>query len=76
LGNRPKGERGLYLVTLWVYAVLALYLIVCSVILSKEAFKQALAVNGTIGQKIANLFKETNGILIAAVLSTVGECHT
>ena len=73
LGNRPKGERGLYLVTLWVYAVLALYLIVCSVILSIQAFKSALSVDGNIGQKIANLFKETNGILVAAVLSTVGE---
>lgn len=76
LGNRPKGERGLYLVTLWVYAVLALYLIVCSVILSIQAFKSALAVDGNIGQKLANLFKETNGILIAAVLSTVGGLNT
>lgn len=55
---------------------MALYLIVCSVILSIQAFKSALAVDGNIGQKFANLFKETNGILIAAVLSTVGEFHT
>lgn len=78
LGNRPKGEKGLYLITLWVYAVLALYLIVCSVILSIEAFKGALNVDGSIGAKIANLFVETKGVLIAAVLSTVGElnrCH-
>lgn len=55
-----------------MYAVLALYLIVCSVILSIEAFKGALAVDGSIGAKIANLFTETKGVLIAAVLSTVG----
>lgn len=39
LGNRPKSERGLHLLTLWIYAVLAAYLVVCSVILSVHAFK-------------------------------------
>jgi chitin synthase len=73
LGNRPKGERGLYLVTLWVYAVLAAYLIVCSVILSIEAFKDVLGVEGSIGDKLMNMFKQTNGVLIAAVMSTIGE---
>jgi chitin synthase len=73
LGNRPKGERGLYLVTLWVYAVLALYLIVCSVILSIEAFKDVLGIDGSIGDKLMNMFKKTNGVLIAAVMSTIGE---
>ena len=73
LGNRPKGERGLYLVTLWVYAVLAAYLIVCSVILSIEAFKDVLGIKGSIGDKLINMFKETNGVLIAAVMSTIGE---
>lgn len=73
LGNRPKGERGLYLVTLWVYAVLALYLIVCSVILSIRAFKDVLGIDGSIGDKLLNMFKQTNGVLIAAVMSTIGE---
>jgi len=73
LGNRPKGERGLYLVTLWVYAVLAAYLIVCSVILSIEAFKDVLGIEGSIGDKLINMFKQTNGVLIAAVMSTIGE---
>ena len=75
LGNRPKGERGLYLVTLWVYAVLAAYLIVCSVILSIEAFKDVLGIEGSIGDKLMNMFKQTNGVLIAAVMSTIGETN-
>ena len=52
LGNRPKSERGLYLLSMWsalrncprvaqsrIYAALAAYLLVCSVLLSVEAFK-------------------------------------
>nr|XP_019044727.1 chitin synthase [Kwoniella bestiolae CBS 10118]OCF23657.1 chitin synthase [Kwoniella bestiolae CBS 10118] len=72
LGNRPKGEKGLYLLTLWVFAVLAAYLIVCSVILSVVAFKGALSDPGNIGQKLGNLFNATNGVLVAAVMSTIG----
>jgi chitin synthase len=60
-------------VTLWVYAVLAAYLIVCSVILSIEAFKDVLGIEGSIGDKLMNMFKQTNGVLIAAVMSTIGE---
>ncbi|KAK8854766.1 hypothetical protein IAR55_003505 [Kwoniella newhampshirensis] len=72
LGNRPKGEKGLYLLTLWVFTILAAYLIVCSVILSVVAFKGALSDPGNFGEKIANLFNDTNGVLVAAVLSTIG----
>ncbi|ORY35547.1 chitin synthase-domain-containing protein [Naematelia encephala] len=72
LGNRPKGERGLYLLTLWVYAVLALYLIVCSLILSVKAFEEVLGVQGSIGEKLSTLFNKTNGVLVAAVMSTIG----
>nr|XP_018261520.1 chitin synthase [Kwoniella dejecticola CBS 10117]OBR83678.1 chitin synthase [Kwoniella dejecticola CBS 10117] len=74
LGNRPKGEKGLYLLTLWVYAVLAAYLIVCSVILSVVAFKVISIYTdpGNIGQKLGNLFNATNGVLVAAVMSTIG----
>jgi hypothetical protein len=60
-------------VTLWVYAVLAAYLIVCSVILSIEAFKDVLGIEGSIGDKLMNMFKQTNGVLIAAGMSTIGE---
>jgi hypothetical protein len=38
LGNRPKGERIPYTVTLWVYAVLAVYLLVCSFWLTVKSF--------------------------------------
>lgn len=72
LGNRPKGERGLYLVTLWVYAALATYLIVCSVILSVKAFDEALSTGDTIVEKLRILFNKTNGVLVAAVMSTIG----
>lgn len=72
LGNRPKGERGLYLVTLWVYAALATYLIVCSVILSVKAFDEALSTGDTIAEKLRILFNKTNGVLVAAVMSTIG----
>jgi hypothetical protein len=63
-------------VTLWVYAVLALYLIVCSVILSIRAFKDVLGIDGSIGDKLLNMFKQTNGVLIAAVMSTIGELES
>lgn len=72
LGNRPKGERGLYLVTLWVYAALATYLIVCSVILSVKAFDDALSTGNTLLEKLRILFNKTNGVLVAAVMSTIG----
>ena len=72
LGNRPKGERGLYLITLWVYAVLAAYLIVCSVILSVRAFQEALGFDGSVAEKFRTLFNKTNGVLVAAVMSTIG----
>jgi len=39
LGNRPKGERTAYTVTLWVYAILAIYLLVCSLWLTSLSFK-------------------------------------
>lgn len=39
LGNRPKGERATYNVTLWIYGILAVYLLVCSFWLTALAFK-------------------------------------
>ncbi|ORX38479.1 chitin synthase-domain-containing protein [Kockovaella imperatae] len=72
LGNRPKGEKGLYLLTFWVYAVLAGYMIVCSVILSIKAFQAVLGVPGSILDKLRDLFNSSNGTLVAAVLSVIG----
>ncbi|EIW67254.1 hypothetical protein TREMEDRAFT_33680 [Tremella mesenterica DSM 1558] len=72
LGNRPKGEKGLYILTLWVFAMLGAYMIVCSVLLSIKAFEDALNVAGSAGTKIVHLFKTSNGVLVAAVMSTLG----
>ncbi|KAE9410457.1 glycosyltransferase family 2 protein [Gymnopus androsaceus JB14] len=72
LGNRPKGERTAYTITLWVYAVLAVYLLVCSFWLTIRAFidipNQIKADNGS----ILTLFEGPVGTLIAAMLSTFG----
>ncbi|KAF7313759.1 Chitin synthase [Mycena chlorophos] len=74
LGNRPKGERFAYVATLWVYAFLALYLIVCSFWLTGKAFanipKQLQGESAS--QVIATFFKPPVGALIAAMLSTFG----
>ena len=51
---------------------LAAYLIVCSVILSVSAFQDALGYEGSIADKFRTLFNQTNGVLVAAVMSTIG----
>ncbi|KAJ7095345.1 glycosyltransferase family 2 protein [Mycena belliarum] len=74
LGNRPKGERAAYSITLWVYAFLAVYLLVCSFWLTAKAFSnipKELA-NKTTSQVIATFFKPPVGALIAAMVSTFG----
>ncbi|KAL1413394.1 Chitin synthase, class 7 [Vanrija albida] len=72
LGNRPKGEKGLYITTFVVYAALSAYLILCSILLSVVAFKGALGGPGTALEKVKTLFNATNGVLVAALASTVG----
>lgn len=72
LGNRPKGEKGLYLITLWVYAFLSLYLIVCSIVLTVKSFQGVFGGSGSVGSKFSSLFSSTNGVLVAALLSTIG----
>ncbi|KAI0921655.1 Chitin synthase, class 1 [Taiwanofungus camphoratus] len=74
LGNRPKGERMAYTVTLWVYAILAVYLLVCSWALTIKAF---IAVPGMLKHKttmqiVATFFEPPVGALIAAMISTYG----
>ncbi|TFK43571.1 glycosyltransferase family 2 protein [Crucibulum laeve] len=74
LGNRPKGERMAYTVTLCVYAVLAVYLLVCSFWLTIRSFQtipQQLAGKGS-SEIIAAFFKPPIGALIAAMVSTFG----
>ncbi|KAF6762652.1 glycosyltransferase family 2 protein [Ephemerocybe angulata] len=74
LGNRPKGERIPYAVTLWVYAVLAVYLLVCSFWLTVNAFKEIpKLLQGKNSAEVARTFFEPPvGALIAAMVSTFG----
>jgi chitin synthase len=74
LGNRPKGERTAYVITLWVYALLAIYLLVCSIALTVKAFAGIPAdlKHKTTGQVIASFFTPPVGTLIAAMVSTFG----
>ncbi|EMD40851.1 glycosyltransferase family 2 protein [Gelatoporia subvermispora B] len=74
LGNRPKGERAAYVVTLWVYGILAVYLLVCSFWLTVKAFANipSLLKNMSTEQVIKTFFTPPVGALIAAMVSTYG----
>ncbi|PPR06579.1 hypothetical protein CVT24_001760 [Panaeolus cyanescens] len=74
LGNRPKGERIPYAITLWVYAVLAVYLLVCSFWLTVKSFQDIpRQLQGkTSSEIIAQFFRPPIGALIAAMISTFG----
>ncbi|KAF8812402.1 glycosyltransferase family 2 protein [Phlegmacium glaucopus] len=74
LGNRPKGERIPYVVTLWVYAFLAIYLLVCSFVLTIKSFLAipAQLAGKSAGAVIASFFTPPIGSLIAAMVSTFG----
>ncbi|KAJ7275494.1 chitin synthase [Mycena haematopus] len=74
LGNRPKGERFAYSLTLWVYAVLAVYLLVCSFWLTARAFEgisKDFAKNTT-QNVFLRILQPPIGPLAAAMLSTFG----
>ncbi|KAG5646609.1 Chitin synthase, class 1 [Asterophora parasitica] len=74
LGNRPKGERLMYTITLWVYAVLAVYLLVCSFWLTAKSFSSIpeLLKNKSTVEVIKTFFVPPVGALIAAMVSTFG----
>lgn len=74
LGNRPKGERAMYAITLWVYAVLAIYLLVCSFWLTIKSFSAIpeLLKHKTTAEVIQTFFVPPVGALIAAMVSTYG----
>ncbi|EIN10925.1 glycosyltransferase family 2 protein [Punctularia strigosozonata HHB-11173 SS5] len=74
LGNRPKGERAAYAITLWVYAILAGYLIVCSFYLTAVSFKTVIKLlkTETASQVVTSFFKPPIGPLVAALVSTFG----
>ncbi|ELU41619.1 chitin synthase G [Rhizoctonia solani AG-1 IA] len=69
LGNRPKGERLTYFITLCVFAFLSVYLIVCSLWLTVRAFQAVTFTAGSsTGQKLGELLQGTNGVLMAALV--------
>jgi len=74
LGNRPKGERGAYVVTLWVYAFISLYLLICSFWLAGTAFARIPETlkNKTTAEVVKSFFTPPIGALIAAAISTFG----
>lgn len=73
LGNRPKGEVGLYVTTFAVYAACAAYLIFCSIYLSIKAFSAISFKNApTVAEKFTTLLSGPNGVLLAALVSTFG----
>ncbi|KAF9055112.1 putative chitin synthase [Hymenopellis radicata] len=62
LGNRPKGERAAYSITLWVYAFLSLYLLNIGTELKDKST----------GDVVKAFFQPPIGALIAAMFSTFG----
>jgi chitin synthase len=72
LGNRPKGEKTAYTITLWVFAFMSLYLIVCSLWLtglSLKAIPQALKSHKGF---VETFLSPPLGPLMAALISTFG----
>ena len=72
LGNRPKGEKTAYTITLWVYAILSLYLLVCSLWLTGRSI---IGVNKSL--KLSEPFWKVLltpplGPLMAAMIGTFG----
>lgn len=75
LGNRPKGERMAYTVTLWVYAILSVYLIVCSLWLtglSLSAIPKIFQQGVPPGQAVMLILQPPLGPLMAAMIATFG----
>jgi len=75
LGNRPKSEKTLYSLTLWVFAILSAYLLVCSFWLTSRTFSdihRILQTEHTFLKVVAAIFSPPIGPLLAAMLSTFG----
>lgn len=73
LGNRPKGERFMYVSSLWVYGILAVYLFACSIILTVKSFSTIDFQNSnTAASRLQVLLTGTNGTLMAALMATFG----
>ncbi|TFK32302.1 chitin synthase [Crucibulum laeve] len=75
LGNRPKSERVAYTTTLWVFAFLSVYLLICSFWLtgiSFAAIPKALSEHKSTKEIIVSFFQPPLGPLMAAMISTFG----
>ncbi|KAJ6519374.1 glycosyltransferase family 2 protein [Mycena sanguinolenta] len=77
LGNRPKGERFFYSLSLSVYAVLAVYILFCSFWLTTIAFRRLQGILKDFAKNsaqitILKILEPPIGPLAAAILSTFG----
>ncbi|MBW0460743.1 hypothetical protein O181_000458 [Austropuccinia psidii MF-1] len=73
LGNRPKGERMTYVFCFFIFAILSYYLFGCALLLTVKAFNSIdFKDSPTITQKFQVLLGGTNGVLLAALVSTYG----
>jgi chitin synthase len=63
-----------YTITLWVYAFLALYLIICSFYLTGVSFKTVIKLlkSETASEVATSFFKPPVGPLVAALVGTFG----
>jgi len=72
LGNRPKGFKIAYAVTLWVYAFLAVYLIVCSIWLTVLAFTHLSLEGATVWDRLGHVLTGPANVLLASLVATFG----
>ncbi|GLB41331.1 putative chitin synthase [Lyophyllum shimeji] len=72
LGNRPKGERTAYTVTLWVFAILGLYLLICSFWLTGLSLKAIPAALAKHKGFVETFLSPPLGPLMAAIIATFG----
>jgi len=73
LGNRPKGEQTTYVICFIIFAVLSYYLFFCALLLTVRAFSSLTFKDApTIMDKFHVLIGGTNGVLLAALVSTYG----
>jgi chitin synthase len=73
LGNRPKGEKRTYMISICVFALLGLYLIVVAVWLTARSITDLLNNTGDLGTRLKNLFVDpTQAVLLAALAATFG----
>ncbi|KAI5812360.1 chitin synthase-domain-containing protein [Pyronema omphalodes] len=77
LGNRPKGSKYTYLLTMCVFAVIQVYVVTLSLYLVYGALTNQTAWDGfrnaqNIGQGISAFFTSIVGVILIALISTFG----